>query len=797
MKRVLKVLHVEDQERDVALLARHLSHAGYDLTSERVETPETMRAALEKQEWDVILCDYSMPHFDALAALSLLKETGLDIPFIIISGTIGEETAVAAMLAGANDYLMKDNLARLAPAIEREMHEAENRRARRLAEEALRESEDRYRDLVEHSHDLICTHDLEGRILSVNQAAIKLLRYDQDTLLTKNIRDLLFSEHRDQFENYIAELQEDGIAQGLMSVQTRTGERRIWEYTNTLRIEGVTAPIVRGMAHDVTEQKRAEAEKAKLTAQIEKERQRLNNIVATVPGVVWEAWGEPDAATQRINFVNDYVETMLGYSVEEWLSTPNFWLSIVHPDDRERTALAAAANFASGRKATMEFRWVAKDGPVLWVESNSTVITDDDGQPVGLRGVTIDITERKTLEEQLRQAQKMEAIGQLAGGVAHDFNNLLTVITGYSDLAMRRLQTEDPLRRNIEEVKKASDRAAALTRQLLAFSRKQVLQPKVLDLNAVVSELENMLLRLIGEDIELRTALGAELGSVKADPGQIEQVLMNLAVNARDAMPEGGKLTIETENVYLSEEYAARHIGVTPGHYVMLAVTDSGTGMDEKTRARIFEPFFTTKELGKGTGLGLSTVYGIVKQSGGNIWVYSEVGRGTTFKVYLPHVDEGAQDYKRTPEMEEVLQGTETILLAEDEELVRNLAREVLETYGYQVLEAANGGAALLICERYMEPIHLLVTDVVMPELSGRALADRLAQLRPEMKVLYMSGYTDNAIVHQGVLDEEANFIQKPFTPDALARKVSAASGKLLCDVGLYYGATPTNAPTY
>jgi PAS domain S-box-containing protein len=907
-----------------------------------------MRTALNAQQWDVILCDYSMPHFDALSALAILKELDLDLPFIIISGTVGEAVAVDAMRAGAHDYLMKDNLVRLAPTIERELHEAENRRARRQAED----------------------------------------------------------------------------------------------------------------------------EKAQLTVEVANQRRRLKNIVTSVPGVVWEAWAQPDVASQRIDFVSDHVETMLGYSVDEWLGTPNFWLSIVHPDDRKRAGAEAAAIFAGGKNTnTQEFRWLTKDGRAISVQANSAVISDDQGAPAGLRGVTIDITDRKradealrqseeryrslfasnplpmwvydletlsflevndaavlrygysreeflsmtlkdirssedipallvsvsqhggglteagvwthrkkdgqnidveitshalifegrraelalpydvterrrneqmqvrraahlalradvsaalatsdtplrnilelcteaivndlgaafariwTLnkeenvlelqasagiythidgpdarvavgtykigriaeqrrphisnevqtdpevsdqewavregmiafagypllvedrlvgvmamfarqkladdsldvlasvadiisqgiarrrleealhasEEQLRQSQKLEAIGQLAGGIAHDFNNLLTVITGYSELTIRRLPTEDPLRQNIEEVKKAGDRAAGLTRQLLAFSRRQVLQPKVLNLNGVVSELEKMLRRLIGEDIGLWPVLESDLGSVKADPGQIEQIIMNLAVNARDAMPLGGKLTIETANVYLDEDYAKKHIAVIPGPYVMLAVSDAGTGMDSRTRARIFEPFFTTKDAGKGTGLGLSTVYGIVKQSGGNIWVYSEVGQGTTFKVYLPRVDEGAEEYSRRSESEETFEGAETILVAEDEEMVRKLAVQVLVMHGYQVLEAANGGAALLICERHKEPIHLLITDVIMPEMSGRELADRLAQLRPEMKVLYMSGYTDNAIVHQGVLDEGANFIQKPFPTNALSRKV-------------------------
>ena len=418
-----------------------------------------------------------------------------------------------------------------------------------------------------------------------------------------------------------------------------------------------------------------------------------------------------------------------------------------------------------------------KDGSIIDVEVTTHGLHFA-GRPAQLVLAT-DVTERKRAqdalretEEQLRQAQKLEAVGRLAGGVAHDFNNLLTVISGYSEMTLRGLEADSPLCHRVEEIRRAAARAASLTSQLLAFSRKQVLQPMALDLNAVVSEMEKMLRRLIGEDVHLVTVLDPTLSRVKADPGQIVQVLMNLAVNARDAMPQGGKLTVETRNVYLDETYARRHVAVTPGRHVMLAVSDTGVGMDAETQAHIFEPFFTTKEVGKGTGLGLSTVYGIVKQSGGNVWVYSEPGHGSTFKVYFPRVGEGAQEYRRGAEPEEVLRGEETVLLAEDEETVRKLAREVLELYGYRVLEAAGGGAALLICERHAGPIQLLVTDVVMPEMGGRELAARLAPLRPEMRVLYMSGYTDSAIAHQGVLEDRADFIQKPFTPEALARKV-------------------------
>jgi two-component system, cell cycle sensor histidine kinase and response regulator CckA len=380
--------------------------------------------------------------------------------------------------------------------------------------------------------------------------------------------------------------------------------------------------------------------------------------------------------------------------------------------------------------------------------------------------------ERKKLEEQLRQAQKMEAIGQLTGGIAHDFNNMLTVIIGYSELILQKLKADDPLRSEVEQVKEAGVRASLLTRQLLAFSRKQVLQPKVLDLNAVLTNMDRMLQRLIGENIDLVTMPSPGLGRVHADPGQIEQIIMNLAVNARDAMPGGGKLTIETANAELDDAYAREHIAVKSGPYVMLAVSDTGCGMDAETQARIFEPFFTTKEPGKGTGLGLSTVFGIVKQSGGDIWVYSEPGRGTTFKIYLPWVEGAVETVEPGVAPAGAVRGSETILLVEDDAGIRRLVRQVLAERGYWVLEAIHVKHAIQISEQHTVPIHLLVTDVVMPGMSGRELAEHLKPSRPDMKVLFMSGYTDKAIVHHGVLDPGTAYLQKPFTPDALARKV-------------------------
>jgi signal transduction histidine kinase len=379
----------------------------------------------------------------------------------------------------------------------------------------------------------------------------------------------------------------------------------------------------------------------------------------------------------------------------------------------------------------------------------------------------------RNTEKQLVQSQKLEAVGRLAGGISHDFNNLLTVILGYTDISKRTLKEGDPLLRNLEEIGKASERAASLTRQLLAFSRKQVMQPKVFDLNTVVSDLKKMLRRMIGEDIELRVISETDLGNIKADPVQLEQVIMNLVVNARDAMPKGGKLSIETSNVYLDESYAREHVSVDPGEYVMLAISDTGCGMNEQTRQHIFEPFFTTKESGKGTGLGLSMVYGIVKQSGGNIWVYSEEGRGTTFKIYFPRVTAEAEEYKRISDAVEMPKGSETILLVEDAALVRTLARQVLETAGYNVLEAASAEAALTICEHINGTrIDLLLTDVVMPGMSGNDMSKILLERQPDMPVLYMSGYTDEAIVQHGVLEAGINFLQKPFSPGTLTLKV-------------------------
>jgi hypothetical protein len=465
---------------------------------------------------------------------------------------------------------------------------------------------------------------------------------------------------------------------------------------------------------------------------------------------------------------------LLGYRRED-IATLTF-ASLLTEDQLPLVRQGVEEILATGyQQNPAELRLCRRDGGQVFVEIQSALIYCD-GMPFAVQGIARDITGRKRAEEererlqlQFAHAQKMESIGRLAGGVAHDFNNLLTVINGYSQLLLAKLSAGDPLRASLAEIHKAGERAAGLSRQLLAFSRKQVLQPRVLDLNRVVEEMRPMLPRLMGEDVEVRIALNAEGGTVNADPHQLEQVIMNLAVNARDAMPHGGRLSIETAIAEWGESHAQLHPGARPGRYVMLAVSDSGIGMDEATRERIFEPFFTTKEAGKGTGLGLSMVQGSVEQSGGCIEVHSEPGHGTTFSIYLPALAGAAAD-AGMPAAVPALSGKETVLVVEDQEEVRRYAAAALKAYGYQVIPAADAGEALLVCER--ERIDLVLTDVVMPDLSGGELANRLGKRWPAIKVLFMSGYTDDAIVRHGVLEKEAEFIQKPFSPEELAIKV-------------------------
>jgi two-component system, cell cycle sensor histidine kinase and response regulator CckA len=476
----------------------------------------------------------------------------------------------------------------------------------------------------------------------------------------------------------------------------------------------------------------------------------------------------------KCQYVNRFGALLFGYPQEEIIGKN---IQTLLPENSHRLLQHIREVLDSGTSLKVDAKTVFPHRE-LWLDTQIIPLRNEQGQVTSVLGVSRDITERKraeeemaALQEQLRQSQKMEAVGRLAGGIAHDFNNILTVIRGYSELSLLELKEGDVLKSNIVEIQKAAGRASELTRQLLAFSRRQIMEMKVFNLNVLMKDLDKMLRRIIGEDIDLLTLLSPDLGSVKADPGQVEQAILNLAVNARDSMPRGGKLIIETANADLDDAYTRTHMGVTPGHYVTFSISDTGCGMTPEVRERVFEPFFTTKD--HGTGLGLSMVYGIIKQIGGNIWLYSEPGQGTTFKIYLPRVEETGEPLLRREHGNDLPVGTETILLVEDESSVRNLASHVLRGQGYTVVEAANGLEALeRIREEEKRTIHLLLTDVIMPRLGGHELAQQLKALYPDIKILFTSGYTDTAIVHHGVLSPGTNFLQKPFSPVVLARKV-------------------------
>ncbi len=599
--------------------------------------------------------------------------------------------------------------------------------------------------------------DVEGQITMQNDAHRDLLGYT-DADLTGKTPGHYLEGGRGEFGRIMDDLFQQGSYSGGARCRSKGGFWADVELSATVirnhrgDIAGYTMFML-----DVTEKKRMEG-------QLRESEERFNAFMnsGSVVASMRDAKG-------RYVYVNRAYEESAGLPSSEILGrTPyNVWAPETATELSENNQKVLSA----GRVMELHEKTVNLAGGSREWLSIKFPFLDRKGD-VFVGSVSLDITERNSLEEQLRQSQKMEAVGRLAGGIAHDFNNLLTIITGYSELLLGSPTLDPDHRAKILELKKAGDRAALLTRQLLAFSRKQVLAPRVLNLNSVVENLQKMIQRLIGEDIEFATIPRTPLNRVKADPGQVEQIIMNLVVNARDAMPKGGRLTIETANVEFDAEYARSHVPSVPGYYVMVAVSDTGTGIDPETQKHIFEPFFTTKETGKGTGLGLATVYGIVKQSGGFIWVYSEQGVGSVFKIYFPCVMEQMESMPEARQVTDRFRGRETILVAEDEAALRTLICETLRVHGYTVLEASDGINAVRRSERYHKPIHLLIADVVMPRMSGRELASRITSARPETGVLYISGYTDDAILHHGVLDPNTAFLQKPFTPTSLVRKV-------------------------
>ena len=698
---------------------------------------------------------------------------------------------------------------------------------RKRAEEALRESEERFRELYDHAPVGYHEYDSNGRITRVNRTDLEMLGYTAEEMIGQPIWKFSVGEEivRQQVLEKLAGSRPPG--QNL----ERTYKRKdgttfpVLVEDRLIRDESGRIKGIRCTIQDITDRKRGEEslkqseENARQLAQENAIMAEIGRIISSTLNIdeIYQSFSEEVKKiisfdrivinvidTEKNTVKNVYmagkelqdrnvkdVYPLEGSGNAEMVRTQStFLIQTEDFSEYEDRFPMLLSTFQAGFRSIMNVPLLSKGkvvGGLLLRSYKPYAYTDKDvrlAERIGsqIAGAIANAQlyteriqaeeERKALQEQLRQSQKMEAIGRLAGGVAHDFNNLLTVIKGYSQLSLAEIKEDNPLRENIEEIRKATDRAADLTRQLLAFSRRQVMEMRVLDVNEHLQSLDKMLRRLIGEDIQLVSTLAEDVGRVRADPGQIEQLIMNLAVNARDAMPNGGKLTIETANVGLDQAYARAHVAVTPGRYVMISVSDTGVGMTPEVRDRVFEPFFTTKEKGKGTGLGLSTVYGVVKQSNGNIWVYSEPGKGTAFKIYLPRVDDPLEELRKKLADGELPRGSETIFIVEDEKEVLKLAGRLLKRQGYHVLEASNGEEALKVCKERKEPFHLLLTDVVMPQMSGRQLAEQLKRVCQDFKVLYMSGYTDNAITHHGVLERGMNYLQKPFTVEGLARKV-------------------------
>ena len=791
-----RVLVIEDSPSEAERVRRLLEGAGY-----AVELARNGREGLQRlpaMRPDLVISVVEMPEMDGFAFCRVAKaaETTRSTPILLLTSKFSPAELIRGLEVGAYSILGKPfEDAQLLGRIERIFEALAQRRdggpgmdasarmagrenvvgadKQQLLElllstsdeltessrqlEQARNAEATYRDLLETAPDAFVVSDAQGRIVLVNQQTERLFGFSRDELVGKPVEMLVppASRHAHEGERlrYTAEPRARRLAARDLAAYRKDGSEFPAEISLSPARSG-DATLIVAAVRDVSERKRQQ--EALRTTQYALDQSAESVLWALESGQLVYV---NVAACRSLGYSRDELQDLSVYQIDANL-TPESW-----PAEWRRQREEGSRTFESSQRR--------KDGTDFPVE-----ITVNHVQSEGTEYACIfarDITERRSLEAQLRQSQKMEAIGQLAGGVAHDFNNILGIIIGYSELLAKDIGPQHPGRRRLDQVQGAADKGAKLTRQLLAFSRKQVMQPRVLDLNAVVGELDPMLRRVLGEDVDLVVAAAETLGSVKADVTQLEQILMNLVVNSRDAMPKGGRLRIETANVTFDEDYTRRHPATQPGRFVMLAVSDTGVGMDAATQQRVFEPFFTTKAAGVGTGLGLATVYGIVKQSGGFIWVYSELGLGTTFKIYLPRVDESAEPVPIPPLLPPLRHGHETLLVVEDTESLREMFCEVLQQEGYNVLSAANGEEALVLASEHKGQIHLLLTDVVMPKLGGADLAKQLSRLRPGLRLLFMSGYENGVISKHGVVGKGITVIEKPFTTERLSHAVREA----------------------
>jgi two-component system cell cycle sensor histidine kinase/response regulator CckA len=752
----LKVLLVEDNLADARLVREMLkdAHRPVELTH-----AARLRDALEflrTEGFNAILLDLNLPDSEGMNTFLRARAEALHAPIVVLTGLADEEVAARAVREGAQDYLVKAEVD--GPLLYRSLRYAVERYA---SDEAIRRSEALYRSLIAGSIQGVMIH-VDGTIRLANPALAAMLGLEgPEELIGKPVWPFVAAEDRDMAQAYQKARREGRPAPSNFELHLLRRDGSVVALdcmASSIAWEGGQATLATMV--DTTERKRAEQG-------LRTSEERFRQIADTIK----EGFIVVELDGFRPLYLSRMWEEIWGRPLEEAYRNPAAWLQAIHPDDAGVIADAREA-VEKGEAVSRNFRVTRPDGTVRWVRARAFPVYNATRELYRVVGLVEDITEVRRTEEQLLQAQKMEAIGRLAGGVAHDFNNLLTAILGYSELVLQDLGPDHPSAPDVKEIRAAGQSAEGLTRQLLAFSRRQILQPQRLDLNTVLTRVDGLLQRIIGEDVDLTMKLTAPLGRVSADPGQIEQVVLNLAVNARDAMPHGGKLTIETANVLLDDDYVSQHTGASVGPHVMLAVTDNGTGMDQATQRRLFEPFFTTKEPGRGTGLGLATVYGIVTQSRGSIWVYSEQGQGSTFKVYLPVTTEDVTAPKVVELSPASLSGTETVLVVEDQIEARSVICETLRRRGYTVIEAINGPDAIVRGRQPEVAIDVMLTDVVMPGMGGRRVAEVIRATRPHLKVVYMSGYTDSAIVDHGILEPGVTFVQKPFATETLLRKI-------------------------